>query len=63
MNLPELIIGYEEQGEPVSAACTLCGEWMPEDHPLSLPAAEVVEVFKGHFEDHVREKHPRQSVN
>jgi hypothetical protein len=63
MTFPELIIGYGEQGEPVSAACTVCGEWMPEDHSHSLPAAQVIAVFKSHFESHVRDKHPRKTIN
>jgi hypothetical protein len=62
MERPDLIIGYEGEGEPISAACSLCGEWMPEDHPLSLSANEVIAIFKKHFDAHVREKHRAQTA-
>lgn len=63
MTIPELAIGYEGDGIPVSAVCLLCGEWMPEDHPLSLSDLEVISIFKEHFDAHVREKHPRETIN
>jgi hypothetical protein len=60
---PELIIGYKEDGTPASAACSLCGEWMPEDYSEFASSAEIVSQFTEHFRHHVREKHPPRWIN
>jgi hypothetical protein len=57
MTIPELIIGYEGQGVPVSAACSVCGEWMPADGMESLTSHERVERFTRHFKEHVKQRH------
>ena len=61
MRLPELMIGYGEDDNPVSAACTLCGQWMPENYTSALTTTEVIGYFNLHFLNHVLEKHLHQS--
>jgi len=63
MKGPELLIGYGENGNPVSAACSLCGDWMPEDYSPSDDPHEVVARFAAHFKIHVQREHPIQPVN
>lgn len=60
---PELLIGYATNGNPVSAACSQCGEWMPEDYAPNATGREILARFEEHFKAHVREKHGRQYVN
>jgi hypothetical protein len=60
---PEMILGYGNDGDPVSAACSLCGEWMPEDYVPDATAPETLARFIEHFNAHVREKHGPQYLN
>jgi hypothetical protein len=60
---PELVIGYGNDGNPVSAACSMCGEWMPEDYDLDATGREILARLVELFKAHVREKHDRQYVN
>jgi hypothetical protein len=60
---PELIIGYESDGRPVTAACSLCGEWMPTEEIDSLSPTEAFARFGEHFKTHLRQKHPIRDVH
>ena len=55
---PELIIGYEREGPPNSAVCSLCGEWMAQESPRFSNLKDVITSFEGQFRIHVRTKHP-----
>jgi hypothetical protein len=39
---PELMIDSDENGNPVTAACSFCGEWMPNDGIEPLKPKEAV---------------------
>ena len=56
---PKLLIGYGKHDNPVSGACSECGEWMPEDYPREATAEQILDGFAAHFRVHVREEHPR----
>jgi hypothetical protein len=59
---PDLIIGYEDNGVPVSAVCSSCGEWVDEE---SLPgkARDTLAKFAERFNDHLRRYHKLQFIN
>jgi len=63
MTKPEMMIGYGKNGDPVSAACSLCGEWMPEDYEHTAPPREILAKFIEHFKAHVQEKHRPQYLD
>jgi hypothetical protein len=60
---PELLIGHGKDGNPVSAACSFCGEWMPEDYALHATGPEIIARFTEHFKAHVQEKHGPRYAN
>jgi hypothetical protein len=60
---PELLVGHGKNGNPVSAACSFCGEWMPEDYASDAQGPEIVNRFVEHFKAHVREKHGPRFLN
>ena len=60
---PELLIGYATNGNPVSAACSQCGEWMREDYAPSATGREILERFMELFNAHVQEKHSQEYPN
>jgi hypothetical protein len=60
---PELLIGYATYGNPVSAACSQCGEWMLEDYAPNATRQEILAKFVEHFNVHVGEKHGQRYVN
>jgi hypothetical protein len=60
---PEMLIGSGLDGKPVSAACSLCGEWMPEDYAPDASRSEILEGFISYFRAHVQEKHGPRFVN
>ncbi len=57
MNIPELIIGAEDDGTPSAAACTLCGEWLGEGCFQAETSEATVVYFRKLFEIHVRRRH------
>lgn len=63
IRIRELVIGYVGGGAPVSAACSLCDEWMIEEDVQLPPAAETVARFLHQFSIHIRQKHPSKGVN
>jgi hypothetical protein len=56
--MPNLQTRYDENGIPVSAKCSLCGEQMPQGTPpITSPIANV-EWFASQFGLHVTQIHP-----
>lgn len=63
MREPELIIGYEENGKPAAAVCTMCGEYMPEESPNEAGSKATIARFTEDFKHHVRIKHEAHHDN
>jgi hypothetical protein len=63
MKEPELIIGYEGKGIAAAAACTMCGEFMPEKGPAVRNGKKTIARFQEDFKLHARIKHQRYRVN
>lgn len=51
-NAPELILGYEPDGFPRSAACTGCGMPMPDPPPGPMTPSQCHSWYKAQFERH-----------
>ena len=54
---PEPIIGYEPDGTPTEAVCSVCGEWMPEENSKCSNPYDTMTAFSGQFKIHVRSAH------
>jgi len=63
MREPELIIGYEGSGIPMSAACSLCGEFMPDKSPGRPSSNETIAQFSEDFKIHIGLKHEHRFIN
>jgi hypothetical protein len=63
MKEPELIIGYEGKGIAAAAACTMCGEFMPEENRNVPSSKATIARFVEDFKLHTRIKHQRYRVN
>jgi hypothetical protein len=59
----ELIIGYETDGTPTAAVCSLCGERIAEEIPKPIEWGEIITTFSDHFKIHVQRKHPHLVPN
>jgi hypothetical protein len=57
MNKPELIIGYEGNGLPVSAVCSSCGTSVSEGLLNMNNLGETLETFQQQFQAHVQDRH------
>jgi hypothetical protein len=57
------MIGYEGNGKLVSAVCTLCGEFMPDEGPGEPSSKETIARFAEDFKIHICMKHGRYPVN
>jgi hypothetical protein len=55
---PTLQTRYDENGIPVSAKCSLCGEKMPQGTPRIMNPTENVAWFAAQFGLHVAHNHP-----
>jgi hypothetical protein len=57
--MPVLLLqmGYDENGIPVSAKCSMCGVQMPQSQPRLNPV-ENVAWFSSQFGLHVTQSHP-----
>jgi len=60
---PELIIGYEEDGRPTAAACSACGEDMPQGEARVTDSAAMIKWFSEQFELHVAQNHTREDFS
>lgn len=58
LKLPELIIGYDLNGMPTDAVCSVCGKWMREADPLYSNPSNAITAFSNQFIAHVEEAHP-----
>jgi hypothetical protein len=56
--VPVLQTRYDENGIPVSAKCSLCGEQMPQGAPRITNPIENVEWFVTQFSLHATQRHP-----
>lgn len=56
--LPNLQTRYDENGVPVSAKCSLCGEQMPQSTPRITDPIANVEWFAAQFGLHMAQIHP-----
>jgi hypothetical protein len=56
--VPSLQTRYDENGIPVSAKCSLCGEQMPQGKPRITNPIENVAWFTFQFGLHVAQSHP-----
>ena len=56
--MPQLQTRYDENGIPVSAKCSMCGEHMPQGVPRIMNPIENVEWFATQFGLHVAQTHP-----
>lgn len=56
--MPALQTRYDENGIPVSAKCSLCGEQMPQGKPRITTPIENVAWFSAQFSLHVTQSHP-----
>ena len=63
MKEPELIIGYEGKGIAAAAACTKCGEFMPDENESAPSSKVTIARFVEDFKLHARIKHERYRVN
>jgi len=63
MKEPELIIGYEGKGIAAAAACTMCGEFMPDKSQSAPTSKATIARFVEDFRIHARIKHERYRVN
>lgn len=58
MKYPELIVGYEAEGLPVEAACSKCGERMPQPDPAFPNFKDALVALTAEFQEHIKAKHP-----
>jgi hypothetical protein len=56
--MPILQTRYDENGIPVSARCSLCGERMPQGTPRIMNPVANVEWFAAQFNLHLEQCHP-----
>ena len=56
--VPNLQTRYDENGIPVSAKCSACGEQMPQGAPRIMNPIANVEWFASQFGLHVSQIHP-----
>ena len=56
--VPVLQTRYDENGIPVSAKCSLCGEVMLQGTPRIMNPIENVEWFAAQFRLHMTQIHP-----
>ncbi len=54
---PELRMSYDENSNPVSAKCSLCGEQMPPGTPRITNSIDKIEWFAAQFRVHVARSH------
>jgi hypothetical protein len=59
---PTLVIGYEGQGIPVTAVCSLCGEYMAEEIFADIGSKATVARFTEQFKVHLQMKHLKNST-
>jgi hypothetical protein len=59
---PQLQMRCDENGIPVSAKCSVCGEQMPQAKPRIVEPTENVAWFAAQFDIHVKRMHPREDV-
>ena len=57
--VPQLQTRYDENGIPVSAKCSICGEHMPQGVPRIMNPIENVEWFAVQFGLHVAQTYLR----
>jgi hypothetical protein len=57
-NVPVLQTRYDENGIPVSAKCSMCGEQMLQGTPRITNPSENVEWFATQFNLHAAQRHP-----
>ena len=55
---PVLQMRYDENGIPVSAKCSMCGEPMPQGKPRIMNPIANVEWFATQFGLHLAQDHP-----
>ena len=60
--VPSLQTRYDENGIPVSAKCSLCGEMMPQGVPRITNPIENVSWFATQFGLHVAGIHPDAAI-
>jgi hypothetical protein len=60
--VPSLQTRYDENGIPVSAKCSLCGEQMPQGAPRITNPIENVAWFSSQFGLHVAQIHPEMAA-
>jgi hypothetical protein len=56
--VPVLQTRYDENGIPISAKCSTCGEQMPQGVPRITNPIDNVEWFATQFSLHVAQSHP-----
>jgi hypothetical protein len=60
---PQLQTRYDQNGIPVSAKCSACGEQMPQAKPRIVEPMENVAWFAAQFDLHAKRMHPPAPVN
>lgn len=61
--IPELLLDYSADSQPISAKCSACGTRMPLMESKGASSAESIKWFAIQFDLHVRQTHSRANVN